>query len=61
MPILKSYCLRCALLPAALFWAAQAMPAPGGGDIAVVVRPDVPVDNLSFAEVRRLMLGDRQY
>jgi len=31
------------------------------GDIAIVVRPDVPVDNLTFAELRRLMLGDRQY
>ena len=29
--------------------------------IAIVVRPDLPVDNLSFAELRRLMLGDRQY
>jgi ABC-type phosphate transport system substrate-binding protein len=29
--------------------------------IAVVVRQDVPVDNLTFAELRRLMLGDRQY
>ena len=29
--------------------------------IAIVVRPDVPVDNLSFAELRRLMLGDRQF
>lgn len=31
------------------------------GDVAVVVRPDVPVDNLSFAEVRELLLGDRQF
>src|ERR1700730_5440884 len=30
-------------------------------DIAIVVRPDVPADNLSFAELRRLMLGDRQF
>ena len=30
-------------------------------DIAIVVRPDVPVDNLSFAELRRLFLGDRQF
>ena len=30
-------------------------------DIAVLVRPDVPADNLSFAELRRLMLGDRQF
>jgi len=29
--------------------------------VAIVVRPDVPVDNLSFAEIRRLMLGDRQF
>jgi hypothetical protein len=32
-----------------------------GADIAVVVRPDVPVDNLTFPEVRRLLLGDRQF
>ncbi len=36
-------------------------PPQAGGDVALVVRPDVPVDNLSFAEVRRLMLGDRQF
>ena len=35
--------------------------AAGEGDIAIVVRPDVPVDNLTFAELRRLMLGDRQF
>jgi hypothetical protein len=32
-----------------------------GGDVAIVVRPDVPVDNLPFAELRRLMRGDRQF
>jgi len=31
------------------------------GDIAVVVRPDTPVDSLSFAEIRKLLLGDRQF
>ncbi|SPE42469.1 conserved exported hypothetical protein [Candidatus Sulfopaludibacter sp. SbA3] len=37
-------------------------PASGaGGDIAVVVRPDTPVDNLSFSEMRKLLLGDRQF
>ncbi len=35
--------------------------APEGGDVAIVVRPDVPVDNLSFAELRRVLLGDRQF
>jgi hypothetical protein len=35
--------------------------AAGSGDVAVVVRPDTPVDNLSFADVRKLFMGDRQY
>ena len=35
--------------------------AAEAGDVAIVVRPDVPVDNLAFAELRRLMLGDRQF
>ena len=30
-------------------------------DIAVVVHPDVPVDSLSFAELRRILLGDREF
>jgi ABC-type phosphate transport system substrate-binding protein len=30
-------------------------------DIAIVVRPDVPVENLSFSELRKVMLGDRQF
>jgi ABC-type phosphate transport system substrate-binding protein len=35
--------------------AAAAMP------VAVVVSPDVPVDDLSFSEVRKLFLGERQF
>jgi len=35
--------------------------ARSAGDIAVVAHPDVPVNDLSFAEVRRLLLGDRQF
>ena len=31
------------------------------GDIAVVVHPGVPVNTLTFAEVRKLLFGDRQY
>ena len=30
-------------------------------DIAAVVRSDVPVDNLSFADFRRVLLGERQF
>jgi hypothetical protein len=33
----------------------------GDNDIAVVVRPDTPADNLTFAEIRKLLLGDRQF
>ena len=35
--------------------------AQTGGDVAIIVNQDVPVDNLSFAEVRKLLLGDRQF
>ncbi len=42
-----------------------AVPQPTGAqasaDIAVVVHPDVPVDNLSFADLRRIVLGDREF
>lgn len=31
------------------------------GDVAVVVNSSVPVDNLTFAELRRLLLGDREF
>jgi ABC-type phosphate transport system substrate-binding protein len=47
-------CLGCAA-PAARDLTGQS------NAVAIVVRPDVPVDNLSFAELRRLMLGDRQF
>lgn len=31
------------------------------GDIAVVVHPDVAVDNLTLSELNRLLLGDREF
>jgi len=38
------------------------MPAAGQStDIAVIVHPDVPVSNLTLAELRRLLLGDREF
>ena len=30
-------------------------------DVAVVVRPELPVSDLSFGEVRKLLMGDRQF
>ena len=32
-----------------------------GADIAVVVHPDTPISELSLAEVRKVLLGERQY
>ena len=38
-----------------------AVHAQAGGDIAVVVHPDVAVDNLTTSELRRIVLGDREF
>ena len=35
--------------------------AQTGHDVAVVVHPDVPVDSLTTADLRRLVLGDRGF
>lgn len=35
--------------------------AAAPGDVAVVVRRDTPVSDISFADVRKLFMGDRQY
>jgi hypothetical protein len=52
---------RKLLLSAAGLAALAARGEAQGPDIALVVRPDVPVENLTFAEVRRVFLGDRQF
>ena len=59
---LKTNCLGSAALLAALCWNGFSSTAAGAdNDIAIVVRPDVPIENLTFAELRRVMLGDRQF
>ena len=35
--------------------------AAGTGDVAIVVGPETPVDNLSLGDLRRVLLGDRQF
>jgi ABC-type phosphate transport system substrate-binding protein len=35
--------------------------AQTSADVAVVVHADVPVDNLTLAELRRIVLGDREF
>jgi ABC-type phosphate transport system substrate-binding protein len=46
---------------AALLSAPPGWPATNTGDVAIVVRPDVPVDNLTFGDLRKVLLGDRQF
>ncbi len=40
---------------------ALALSTARAGDIAVVVHPDVQVENLTFSELRRVLLGDREF
>lgn len=47
----------CALSVLGLSGVAAAPPT----DVAIVVHPDVPVDSLTFADLRKLLLGDTQY
>jgi phosphate transport system substrate-binding protein len=37
------------------------LPTSAAGDVAVLVHPGVPIAELSFAEVRKILLGDRQF
>ncbi len=46
------FVLVCSCLP---------LHAQSGGAIAIVVHSSVPVNDLSFAELRKVVLGDRQY
>ena len=52
---------RVWLLAIASLCAAAAGPAPESSPVAIIVRSDLPLDNLPFTELRRLMLGDRQF
>jgi ABC-type phosphate transport system substrate-binding protein len=49
------------MLLASTAWLTPAWGAGAAGEIAIVVGPDTPVDNLSLSEVRKVLLGDRQY
>jgi phosphate transport system substrate-binding protein len=35
--------------------------AQSEGEVAVVIHPGVPLDNISVSELRRLLLGDREF
>jgi ABC-type phosphate transport system substrate-binding protein len=50
-----------------LIWLTMTVQGPStaqttkGGDVAVVVNSDTPVSDLSLSEVRKVLLGERQY
>lgn len=51
-----------ALLGLIMLASSVTLPAQSaGGDIAVVVHPETPVDAVSLADVRRVFRGERQY
>ena len=58
---------RVAAILVVTTWLAMAVQCPltaqtaRGGDIAVVVNADTPVSDLSLSEVRKVLLGERQY
>jgi ABC-type phosphate transport system substrate-binding protein len=57
---ISAYCFCVITLVAAHLSPLPALAATGG-DVAIVVGPDTPVENLTFSEVRKLFLGDRQF
>jgi len=52
---------RRSLLISALTALGTPLARAAGGDVAIVVRPETPVDNLSLGDLRRVLLGDRQF
>jgi hypothetical protein len=63
LPRLRPVRVLCWCLTAlAVGLAAGAAPAAQAApDIAVVAHPDVPLDNLTIADLRRMLLGDREF
>jgi hypothetical protein len=62
LPLLPAALALVLLMPAvAGSPGAAGMAGMSDTDIAVVVRPDTPSDGLTFAEIRKLLLGDRQF
>jgi len=52
-------CLLACLAALAASW--PAIGAGQGTTVAVVVHPDTPLDTLSLADLRRVLLGDREF
>jgi ABC-type phosphate transport system substrate-binding protein len=57
----RTVIVSLALVVAAGLYRPQAVAAQSHGDLAIVVNPETPVTKLSFAELRQVFLGDKQY
>jgi hypothetical protein len=51
---------RMILLSILFCWIASAVPA-SAADVAIVVHSGVPIDDLTFTDLRKIVLGDRQF
>ena len=58
---LERWTLRLVMVCLVLGGLTSSPAAQAGSDVAVVVHPDVPVDNLTVSELRRAVLGDREF
>jgi len=56
--LFRIVCAAALALLAAVAGSATAR-AQAAGDIAVIVHPDVTIENLTLADLRRVWLGDR--
>lgn len=65
MSITKAFRSRIFLLVLGLAAAAGSAPSPAAGaadvELAVVVHPDLEVEGVSFADLKKILLGDRQF
>ena len=59
--VLSPVSRRTLLLSSLASLGAFPMRAAASGDVAIVVRPETPVENLSLGDLRRVLLGDRQF
>ena len=57
----RTVIVSLALVAAAGLYRPQALAAQSHGDLAIVVNPETPATKLSFAELRQVFLGDKQY
>jgi len=66
-PNMNAACKRIVTFFWTILWASVVLHSPSmaqtprGTDIAVVVNTDTPVSDLSLSEVRKVLLGERQY